>query len=152
VTRNIVLDAGPLSLLASPRKKAASVECWDWLEGHIAAGASIFVPEIADCEVRRELIRAEKTKSIRALDEMTNVATFVPISTTSMRLAADFWARLRRAGLPTAGDNSIDADCILAAQVAALPDFIVATTNVRHIVRLVPAAEWESILPADDAI
>jgi predicted nucleic acid-binding protein len=147
MTRKLVLDSGPLSLLSAPRKKAATVECWNWLETHIAAGAEIFVPEIADYEVRRELLRAGKSKSISTLDEMMNAAEYIPITTTAMRLAADFWARIRRIGLPTAGDRSIDADCILAAQVAAMSDFVVATTNVRHIARLVPAATWDSIFP-----
>src|SRR5688500_7376958 len=37
-----------------------------------------------------------------------------------MRQAALFWAQARQRGQPTAGDNSIDADVILAAQAATL--------------------------------
>src|ERR1700761_7720678 len=111
MTRNIVLDSGPLSLLSSPKKKAETIQCWAWFESHVAGGANFFVPEIADYEVRRELIRAGKTKSVRVLDEMTVVAEYIPITTIAIRLAADFWARLRRSGLPTAGADSIDADC-----------------------------------------
>ena len=150
MTRILVLDAGPLSLLSAPRKKSTTEKCWNWLESHIAAGVEIVVPEIADHEVRRELIRAGKSKSIRALDEFSGIAEYIPITTTAMRLAADFWAQIRRLGLPTA-DRSIDADCI-RAQVAAMSDFVVATTNVRHIARLVPAATWDAIKPTENGL
>lgn len=58
-----------------------------------------------------------------------------------MRKAAVFWAQMRQAGSPTADNKTIDADAILAAQFATMSvaDFIVATTNVAHLSRFVPA-------------
>ncbi len=59
------------------------------------------------------------------------------------------WAQARRQGQPTAGDNTIDADMILAAQALTLgnPDVIIATTNVGHLGRFVPADLWQNIMP-----
>ena len=66
-----------------------------------------------------------------------------------MRQAALFWAQMRQMGLPTATDDALDGDVILAAQAAIVrglgEDVVVATTNVRHLARLVPAEQWDQI-------
>ena len=76
---------------------------------------------------------------------------YLPITTADMRLAAQFWAQARNAGTPTADPLSLDADVILAAQVAnlLLPSgtFIIATSNVRHLTQFVAAEEWHKIRP-----
>jgi hypothetical protein len=68
-----------------------------------------------------------------------------------MRLAAEYWADARRAGLPTAGPRSLDADAILAAQavLACGPadTVTVATTHVGHLARFVAAEVWDKIVP-----
>ena len=74
-----------------------------------------------------------------------------PITTPAMRLAAEFWAVVRNAGLPTAHPHALDADCILAAQAFLLggPGDVVsvATTNAHHLARFpgVDAYPWETI-------
>ena len=64
--------------------------------------------------------------------------------------AAEFWALVRNAGVPTAHPHALDADCILAAQVMLLggPDDVVtvATTNARHLSRL----SWSRCLAVGD--
>lgn len=64
-----------------------------------------------------------------------------------MRLAADLWSQARQQGKPTAADDAIDVDIILAAQAVELgaPDFVIATTNVGHLNRLAPAKRWQDI-------
>ena len=66
-----------------------------------------------------------------------------------MRLAAELWAAVRRQGKPTADHHALDVDVILAAQVLtggfADGTFIVATANVEHLSRFVPAEEWSKI-------
>jgi len=64
-----------------------------------------------------------------------------------MRHAALFWAHARRRGQPTASERSIDADAIVAGQAMSLgvSDFVVATTNVGHLSRFVPAELWQNI-------
>ncbi|MCI0525805.1 MAG: nuclease, partial [Acidobacteria bacterium] len=72
---------------------------------------------------------------------------YLPITTTAMRQAAQFWAQARKQGQPTAGDKTIDCDVILAAQAATLgvANFVVATTNVKHLSRFVPSDLWQNI-------
>jgi hypothetical protein len=72
---------------------------------------------------------------------------YLEIKTPVMRLAAELWARARQRGQPTASDQSLDADVILAAQALLLndPNVIVATTNVAHISRFVAADLWQNI-------
>ncbi len=52
--------------------------------------------------------------------------------------------------MPTAADNTIDADMILVAQAetCGLPDLVIATSNVDHIGRFFPADLWSNITVA----
>lgn len=111
-------------------------------------GSAILVPEIADYEVRRELIRARRNAGIDRLDAFIAQVEYLPIETVAMRQAAVFWAEARQQGRPTAPDSALDADVILAAQAVTLnrSNTIVATTNPKHLSRYIPAALWTDII------
>ena len=150
--RVVVLDSGPLGLLTYSRSLAEANACNDWLQRHLSLGSMVVVPEIADYELRRELLRTGLMQGILRLETLLTVdgIDYLPISTPAMRLAAEYWAQARRAGRPTADPKALDADVILAAQASLIPgadDMIVATTNVDHLARFVPAAAWRDIEP-----
>jgi predicted nucleic acid-binding protein len=142
-----VLDAGPLGLVTHPNASPSGIACNEWLQGLIRRGTRILLPEIADYEVRRELRRANKTKGLERLDAFGSLLEYLPLTTNAMRHAASFWALARQRGQPTAGDKTIDADMILAGQVATIgeADLVIATTNVGHLSRFAPAALWQNI-------
>ncbi len=149
--KTILLDAGPLGYLCAPAgKQGLSARCKQWMADCIRARFRIIVPEIADYEVRRELIRAGLTRSLIRLDSLGRDFEYLAISTVSIRKAADIWALARQKGQPTAGDKSIDADAILAAQALALaePTYVIATTNVGHLSRFAHAMIWDQITTA----
>ena len=114
-----------------------------------AAGVRVFVPEIADYEVRRKLIHIKASAGIRRLDQVKATLDYAPITTGIMLRAAELWAAARSAGLPTAGSESLDGDCILAAHAesaAGTSDTVsVATDNVAHLSRFIDAQLWEAI-------
>ncbi len=147
MTRTIVLDSGPLGLLAGPRRLRGAVAYRQWLAGLLAKGVRVYVPEITDYELRRELLRAGKSASVLRLEALAQATKYLPLNTPTMRRAAELWAQTRQRGLPTAAESSIDVDVILAAQALELgvPDVVVATTNVGHLSRLVPAELWQNI-------
>ena len=121
--------------------------CGQWLRDAATAGATVVVPEIADYEVRRELIRARRTAGIARLDALISQVEYLVITTAAMRRAAEIWASARQGGRPTAADAALDGDVILAGQAITLnrTGLIIATTNVRHLSRFVPAALWTEI-------
>jgi predicted nucleic acid-binding protein len=145
----VFLDAGPLGMASNPKSRPANEECRQWLRGLVAVGARIVVPEIADYEVRRELLRAGKTAGIERLVHLENNLEYLPITTHAMHLAAELWANVRRAGSPTAADKALDGDVILAAQALtcgiSASDAVVATTNVGHLVRFISAKECREV-------
>lgn len=147
MARVILLDAGPLGMAAHPRKNP---DVKVWLQELLRAGVSVAVPEIADYEVRRELLRAGKTAGLARLDTFKITLRYLPITTEIMLQAADYWARMRQQGTPMAVDAALDADVILAATAAAAigrgDDVVIATENVRHLARLVPAKLWHEIV------
>ena len=55
--RLVFLDSGPLGLLTSPRGRPRADGCRQWAQDLLAAGVRVLVSEVADYEVRRELIR-----------------------------------------------------------------------------------------------
>lgn len=149
MSKTVLLDAGPLGLLCAPPNKTNVAACARWLAGLLAAGVRVLVPEISDYEVRRELLRANKPASIARLDALAAATEYLPINTAAMRRAAEIWAIARQTGQPTAGDNTIDADVILIAQAETLgaANVVIATTNVGHLARFIPAEVWSAITP-----
>jgi len=152
MTKIVLLDAGPLSAVTHPRANR-NREIKEWLQGLLQAGCRVIVPEIADYELRRELIRAGKTKSVERLDALRLQGNFAPLNTHVMLRAAQFWARARQTGQATADDKALDADVILAAQANFVgdpdDDVVVATMNVGHLSRFAQAECWHDINPGD---
>jgi predicted nucleic acid-binding protein len=146
MSRVILLDTGPLGMISHPRPNRAIVE---WVRDLLQSGAEILIPEIADYEVRRELLRARKAKGVKRLDELKVTMGYVPLTTEAMLQAAEFWAQARRRGQPTAKDAAPDGDAILAGQAATLDtgtgELVIATTNTKHLSRFARAEIWDQI-------
>lgn len=121
-------------------------EIKQWLRERVAAGEEIQVPEIADYELRRGLLRLKDAKGIERLDQMATQLGYLPLTTDVMRKAAEFWAEARQRGSATAPDLALDGDVILAAQAAALGgNTVVATENPRDLSRYTPAFHWSQL-------
>ena len=138
-----MLDAGPLSQLAHPRRHA---DIDHWMNSLLSAGVEIIIPEIADYEVRRNLLLSGLHGAVIELNDLRNTLTFRPINSSVMLRAAELWADAWRSGRPTADPKELDADVIIAAQ-ALEANAVVATSNVAHLSRYVTAKDWRLIHP-----
>ena len=151
MARTVVLDAGPLGLLCVCTGVIEADRCGDWLQSIVAGRANIVIPVVADYEVRRELIRVDATPKLLALDNLADVYGLFELEPEATQVAAEFWARLRRTGKPTAPDDDLDADALLAGVAATCVEpgdsANVATTNTRHLARFpgVDARLWSDI-------
>lgn len=121
----------------------------EWLETMLAHGSQVRVPEIADYEVRRELLRAGKTRGLARLDGLRIRIGYLPITTEVMLKAAEYWAVARQRGRPTAPDQALDCDMILSAQAFVAgqhgDETVIATMNLDHLSRFSDARLWQEI-------
>ena len=149
MTRIILLDSGPLGLITNPSASEENRECNAWIQTRLREGNRVMVPAISDYEVRRELLRSEKTKGLARLDRLKSVVGFIPLTSEALLQAAQFWAEARRLGKPTAVDSALDGDVILCAQAAELTrlghETVIATTNVKHLEIFADARLWREI-------
>src|SRR4051794_37368033 len=109
-----------------------------WLQSHLSAGNEIFVPAVADFEIRRELERLHLSSSLIRLDQFNSEVPgrFLSLTDADFRVASRFWAEARNRGTPTADRRELDCDVLIASQAYALTEFgevVVATTNVGHL-------------------
>jgi predicted nucleic acid-binding protein len=145
MSRVILLGTHPLSQVTHPK---VDPKIQLWLQSLRENETVIRVPEIADYELRRELLRQGKQKSIDRLNKLSQIC-LIPLTPETMQKAAELWASVRNQGKPTASNDSLDGDVILAAQaIVQLKNFnevIVITTNLKHISRF----ESEGIYVAD---
>lgn len=149
------LDSHPLGLLSNPLLNKEGSALTAWVKDVLNAGHRLYIPEVIDYELRRELVRAAKTSSIAELDALKNMLHYLPITTDAMVLAANLWAQTSNAGTPTGDPKKLDIDVILAAQSLteahklSVPhsDITVVTSNVSHLARFVNAAAWVDIHP-----
>ncbi len=144
-----MLDSGPLGMVTNPKNSSTCKECKLWLDSLPLKGYEVVLPEIADYEVRRELLRANKVAGVKRLDQLKAAITYFPITTETMLLAAQLWAEARMRGQPTADPKALDGDVILAAQAKLEEnqenEVIIATTNVGHLSQVIDAREWQCI-------
>ena len=147
-----LLDAGPLGLACCQPSQAKTIRCESWLSGLQASGVVILIPAIADYEVRRELIRTGATAKLDRLARLRRRFNWVDITSEALEQAAEFWAILRQSGRPTAGNDALDADAILAGMASTMAQpgdsVVIATTNVKHLARFsgIDARLWETIV------
>ena len=142
----VMLDTSILGMIAHPN---ANPPVTKWIADLLAAGVRVILPEIADYELRRELIVAGLKKSLIRLDELKAELEFMPLTSEVMKLAAQLWADSRSRGKKTADDKELDGDAILAA-LALTAGAIVATTNIGHLGQWVTAKNWPDIQPPAD--
>jgi predicted nucleic acid-binding protein len=134
----LLLDTGVVGQICHPRKYQ-DVRHWfaDAVGQH-----EFLLSEVADYELRRELIRIGATRSLTRLDELARELRYVPVTTATWRSGANLWAWLRRTGKPSAADSGLDGDVLIAAQAIA-EQAAVVTTNPRHFEPLVRAMRWD---------
>ena len=141
MTSSVMLDTGPLGQIAHPEPNPEIVQ---WLHGLLDSGLAVYLPEIADYELRRNFLLEGLAASRRRLDQLRNVLIYAPLSTAIMRRAAEFWAVARKRGKPTASLEALDGDVSLAAQ-AHEAGAVIATENVGHFSWFVEARHWREI-------
>jgi len=66
----VLLDSAPLGMLSNPKSTAENDECRAWLARLLARGMKVGIPEVADYEVPRELLRADKMLGVARLDAL----------------------------------------------------------------------------------
>jgi predicted nucleic acid-binding protein len=147
----LVLDTGVLGQLCHPHgtKNRPVVE---WLVGLLRRPGSpirVFIPEIADYELRRKLIHLiqkdqASQRSIERLDALERLLEYLPLDTEVMHHAAELWAAARQHGVPTASSESLDGDVILAAQARSV-DGVIITSNRKHLSWFVSTRAWDEI-------
>ena len=102
MTTIFLLDASILGAVTNPKTNNLNVqECQSWFNRCLEKSMIFVLPEIADYEIRRELIRANKINGINRLDRLKSILQYQPIDTNTMLLAAQLWAESRQRGTPT---------------------------------------------------
>src|SRR3954452_6904587 len=112
----VLLDTGILWLAVHPRGGSETRAIISWMQRLAVAGYEFGVPEIADYEARRELIRRPAPRQIAKLNALEKNVSYLPITSLIMKRAAELWAQVRQNGKPTANDTALDGDVILGAQ------------------------------------
>lgn len=84
MARILLLDSTPLGLLCRRRGHPHGDACRHWLDSIELAGIVVVVPEIADYEVRRELIRVGVGGGLVRLDNLLAASQYDPITTPLM--------------------------------------------------------------------
>ena len=146
----LLLDTNILGQLCHP-SKPNNHRASTWLQAVLddAVEHRVIVPEICDYELRRKLLhlvaKGQSTqRSIDRLDTFRRQLEFLPLDSNTMLKAAEFWCQARLSGQPTASNDALDGDVILAAQ-AALVGGTVVTTNQKHPRRFVPASDLDDL-------
>jgi predicted nucleic acid-binding protein len=152
----IILDTNVLGKICHRSSHVDVIAIQDWLALLRDRKLEIAIPEIVDYELRRSLIRMDSADSLMFLDSLETDVTYLPLTTSIMRRAANLWAETRNDGRVTAPDAALDGDVILSAQAIEAENtgipVLVVSTNLRHLKWFVNTESWEAIDPADPAL
>ena len=144
---NILIDSTPLGLLSNPNISALVKQCLDWEKELVGKGHTIVVAGDTLYETKRELTRSGKTLGLLRLDAYVDSIAYVEMSRDVWDQASLFWSDLRKQGQPTADIRALDFDTLLAAHAAILNATVgrtvIATSNVRHLARMVESYHWQ---------
>jgi predicted nucleic acid-binding protein len=134
----LVLDTGVLGQICHPRKHD---DVRSWFRRAVREH-ELLISEVADYELRRELLRIDSRMSLARLDELTRELRYLPTTTSTWRVAARLWAEQRRVGRVTA--EGLDGDILIAAQALGEVAMVV-TSNEKHFKGLVDTLSWSGV-------
>lgn len=150
----IVLDTFPASSTGKQLGKSpsTSVKCQEWISDCENSGHIVLVPAVVYYEALREYELQQMHVQISRLKAFClHPKRYLPLNLSHWELAAQLWAQARRNGKPTADPQALDCDVLLAAQAICLglptSEYIVATTNPKHLSLFVPCDVWTNISP-----
>lgn len=106
----LLIDAGPLGRIAHPRRQP---DIDAWFEALLASARPVYLPEIADYEVRRSFLLEDLSRALARLDALRETLRYLPLTTEIMGEAARLWAQARKQGRPTGDPRELDGDVIL---------------------------------------
>lgn len=136
----LALDASPLGRLVNARHY---INIQRWVGEALDLGATIYLPEIADYELRRGLLSLRAGGALRRLDALARTLVYLPLDTTTMRQAATLWAQAKQSGHLNAHPSELNGDVILAAQALQV-GAIVVTENLGHLSLFARAVDWRT--------
>jgi predicted nucleic acid-binding protein len=151
----IFLDTNILGKLANPNQIEEALKCRKWFEKLLVRGVYFVSSELCFYEVKRSLILALKKggtdRGIKKLEELRLFVDVLAVDQQISDLSAEIWAETKLKGIPTANQENIDIEIIIAAHWQALKQefpgryIIVSTTNIKHLDLLTDAREWQDI-------
>ena len=150
MTRTFFLDSTPLGLLSQPQRSAETIAITEWASRCLLAKARLIVPAIVYYELKRELLRANKTSGLSRLEAFVSATPgrYLPLTDQALRLAAGLWADARKTGHLTADWKALDIDVLIAAQsLCHEPGVTIVTANAKHLSKFVTAIDWSEIDP-----
>ena len=152
LTLKLLLDTNVLTRLCYPGNER-NRPLTEWLDRLLELSepvVPVYIPEIADYEVRRGLLHLALRSgnptiaSLLRLDRLAKTLQYIPLNTQTLRRAAGLWAQSRHSGQPTAHPEALDCDVILAAQALEVSG-VVVTENIRHLSRFVSSYRWQEV-------
>lgn len=143
-SNSYLLDTNIASALCAPSHKKNQELAKKLITHFDRVAPRLLLSQLVDYEVRRGLMHKNATKGLQRLDSLVSTMELLIVTKEHWDKAAELWVKARKMGRPTAGDNSMDADCILAAQ-AFVEHAIVITQNTRHFDHLVECTRWEDL-------
>ncbi|MDJ0662291.1 MAG: type II toxin-antitoxin system VapC family toxin [Crocosphaera sp.] len=151
----VFLDTNILGLLSNPKKEGESLACQIWFERLLARGVYFVSSSLCFYELKRSLILSVKQGGTsKGLQQVNNLRQFVDVLIVDeevANMAAEIWSISRLQGTPTAANNSLDIDIIIAAHWQLLVNqfpgryIVVSTTNIKHLGLFTEAEEWQNI-------
>jgi predicted nucleic acid-binding protein len=134
----LLLDTGVLGQVCHPRKHH---DVRSWFRRAVREH-EFLISEVADYELRRELLRIDSRRSLARLDELARELRYLPTTTATWRAAARLWATQRRAG--QVSGEGLDGDLLIVAQAQEEAAAIV-TFNEKHFETLADALSWPAV-------
>lgn len=151
----IFLDTNILGKLSNPNAHADAIQCKVWFERLLARGVYFVSSELCFYELKRSLILSVKQgNDAEGLAQANNLRQLIDVLIVDeevANMAAEIWSISRLQGTPTAANNSLDIDIIIAAHWPLLVNqfpgryIVVSTTNIKHLRLFTEAEEWQNI-------
>lgn len=158
----VLIDSPIITLLITkPSYSLEAERCQDWLHHLAARGATLYIPEICDYEIRRGLLFTQEKEKISQFYELNELeflrdnVIFLPLTEYVARRSAIIWTKARV--IEKIQPKGINADIVILGHALLMQEeypgrqLVIATKNIKDFTFLpkefldIYVADWEDI-------